>query len=127
MDIKEIRRENLNGLIGASEGKIARLARATGQDPSTLSQIKNGHRDMGHDIARSLEAALEKPKGWMDHRQFVTGDDTVIANELMQIREGLSAEDLEAWLKHGRLLMKNQPRGPNNPFGNAPKPKGGTQ
>lgn len=128
MDIKDIRRENLLGLIREiGDGEIAELARKTGQDPSYLSQIKNGHRNLGNAAARNLEKALEKPKGWLDHRQFATGEDAVIVNEMMQLKEGLSKEDFEAWLRHGRLLMKNQPKGPNNPFGNAPAPKGSSQ
>ena len=130
MDIKEIRRVNLLGLIAESEGVIARLARKTGQNPSVLSQIKNGSRDMGHDIARALEEALSHEKGWMDRLQFPTAEEALYANEVLQLAAGMAPEDRDAWLKHGRLLMKNQPPGPNNPYPLAPKPKkpsGGTQ
>ena len=130
MDVKETRRLNMLGLATAlSEGVIARFARKTGQDEQYLRQIKNGHREMGDEVARAIEGALNMEKGWMDRQQFANPEEAMIALEVEQIRRSLalSREDLDAWLKHGRVLVKNLPRGPNNPFGNAPMPKGGTQ
>lgn len=122
MDNKAIRRANLVGLIKEFE-TIARLARHTGAVASLLSQIKNGTRQMGDDVARRLERALKKPEGWMDLPQYGPGDAMMDQAEALQILQSLSESDRAAWLKHGRLLVEsNSHRGPNNPFGHVPKP-----
>jgi len=73
--IEEIRRERLLELID-EVGSIAALNAALGLLPrdSTLSQIKNQSKEskttkprgMGSTMARKLEEALKKPRGWMD-------------------------------------------------------------
>jgi len=128
MDVKQIRRENLLGLIRANEGKIARLARVADANASLLSQIKNGTRDMGYDLARALEKSLELQRGWMDAQQFPAGTDPVTVMELAQIAAALPERKREAWIEHGRLLMQSEPAGPNQPFNNLPpRRKEGTQ
>lgn len=124
VDNKTIRRLNLLGLID-QHGTIARLAKATNSVANYLSQVKNGHRDMGDDQARRLEAALSKEKGWMDTPQFGSPDEAMSQTEALQILQSLKAGDREAWLRHGRLMVENNTeRGPHNPFG--PVKKGGT-
>lgn len=116
-----IRRANLAGLIREFE-TIARLARRTGAVASLLSRIKNGTRQMGDDVARRLERALDKPEGWMDLPQFGAGDAMMDQAEALQILQSLTESDRDAWLKHGRLLVEsNGQKGPNNPFGHVPK------
>jgi hypothetical protein len=65
MNIKDIRRNNL--LVLKKEfGSFAALAKRTNTDASYLSQVNIKARDMGHDVARRIEAALGKTPGWMD-------------------------------------------------------------
>lgn len=42
------------------------LAEASGTDPSYLSQINIGAREMGDAVARQLEERLQLARGWMD-------------------------------------------------------------
>ena len=73
--IYDIRRENLNSLIGVY-GSIARINVLTGRPrtDSSLSQIRNqtvntvNHnvRRMGKNLARSLEQQLRLGEGWFD-------------------------------------------------------------
>lgn len=65
MENKEIRRARLLDLAN-EHGTLQALADATDTRPAHLSQIKNGVREMGDDVARRIEAKLSKPRGWMD-------------------------------------------------------------
>lgn len=65
MDVSTTRRENLARLI-AEHGTIERLALLADKSPSYLSQLKNGHRGMGHSTARNLEKKMGLSAGWMD-------------------------------------------------------------
>lgn len=68
MDIREIRRSNLELLL-TEFGTIAALARKAETDPSYISQIRSKvtKREMGDSLARKLEKAANKWHGWMDH------------------------------------------------------------
>lgn len=72
MDVKEIRRENLRALLNEF-GTATALASAAGTDAAYLSQIKSTKtkREIGDNLARRLEKAANKDRGWMDqlHRQ----------------------------------------------------------
>lgn len=77
--IDDIRHANLLRLLselgqGQERGQIAKLAELTGKSHSQISQLKNRTvhstsgkpRTIGTDLARQIEAACGKPKGWMD-------------------------------------------------------------
>lgn len=83
MDVKEVRRLNLEYLI-ASVGSIKKIADLLDSNQSYISQIKNnnGNKTMGDSMARRLEKAFNKPHGWMDKLQFTEGEDyTRLNNE----------------------------------------------
>lgn len=65
MDIKEIRRRNLEVLI-RREGTVRATADKAGMSSSQLSQIRNGYRNMGHALARRLESIYTLPQYAMD-------------------------------------------------------------
>lgn len=67
MDSKTLRRQNLTALAQRL-GSLAELERRTSGEvtASYASQIRNGYREMGDQIARRLEVAFGLPKGWMD-------------------------------------------------------------
>jgi len=67
MDVSTTRQENLARLI-SENGTIERLAMLADISPSYISQLKNGHRGMGHGTARNLEKALGLSPGWMDRQ-----------------------------------------------------------
>jgi hypothetical protein len=78
MDVKQVRRENLDRLIKEA-GNLSRLAAKGGSSYDNLSQIVNGTllpsgkpRGIGNDLARSLEVASKKPVGWMDQDHTLT-------------------------------------------------------
>jgi hypothetical protein len=124
MDISEIRRANMLGLL-ADFRTLEELAEHYDLVANYLSQIKSGSRNMGDRFARGWEKKMGKPRGWFDTLQFHSPDEAMGGLEAMQIFQSLSEEDREAWLKHGRLLGKNTPKGPGNPFGGSKH--GGTQ
>jgi hypothetical protein len=72
MDARTIRKLNLRQLV-AEAGSIDRLAEAAKTSRKTLDQILAGTelpsgapRGIGHALARRLEAAANKPAGWLD-------------------------------------------------------------
>lgn len=74
MDIKNIRHQNLNKLIGEYilEGYTkAQIAEKIGVPPSQLSQLSgtNAVRNIGDKIARRIESAMGLPHGWMDSQR----------------------------------------------------------
>lgn len=81
--IEDIRHANLLRLLqelggGNARGQIAKLADLTGRSHSQISQLKNrsAHsgsgkpRNIGPEMAREIEAACGKPRGWMDTSQL---------------------------------------------------------
>jgi len=75
--VAELRLQNTYLLLEefkAAEGPSERLLRAADQafaeylqiSPSHWSQLKGGHRSIGHTLARQLEARCGKPLGWLD-------------------------------------------------------------
>lgn len=65
MDVKEIRRLNLEALAAATGGTTA-LASKLGKSPSQISQWLGGYRSMTEESAREVETSLRKPFRWMD-------------------------------------------------------------
>lgn len=65
MDIKEIRRQNLEALV-RKEGSLRACADKASMSQSQLSQVRTGYRNMGHSLARRLENAFGLPKYKMD-------------------------------------------------------------
>ena len=71
--IKQKRQEKLIQLIEQKfEGNQAAFARAIGKAATVVWQLKNGHRGIGEDLARSIEASLSLPYGWLDDRVETT-------------------------------------------------------
>lgn len=65
MTAMNARKANLLKLI-EQHGTLEKLAELTGSSPRHLSQMKNGTRNMGHKVARRIEAKLTLPAGWLD-------------------------------------------------------------
>jgi phage repressor protein C with HTH and peptisase S24 domain len=71
--VEDTRHQNLLALI-AEHGTTAKLARKTGKSEAQLGQLANRHlhsktgkpRNIGSEVARDIEAALNLPQGWMD-------------------------------------------------------------
>ena len=68
MDVDEIRLNNARHLA-EDAGGISRFAVLIQKSQSQVSQIigKNPSKRIGRGIAREIEAACEKPHGWLDH------------------------------------------------------------
>lgn len=69
MDIYEIRRNNLRRIIlerKIIDEKDKEFASAINTDASNLSSMKKGTRNIGDSMARRIEAAADKPRGWLD-------------------------------------------------------------
>lgn len=66
---KDIRRENLGILVfrnGRKSGQVKEFAIAHDLSPAHVSQMLNGHRAMGDEVARRIEDAQHLVRGWMD-------------------------------------------------------------
>ncbi|MGE7136188.1 S24 family peptidase [Luteibacter sp. NPDC031894] len=82
MDVFQIRHSNLMALLLKLERAGTRRAvdqaqRLGGMNPSFLSQLKGG-KNMGGDVARKIEQAVQKPHGWMDSRHDIPADERVL-------------------------------------------------
>lgn len=68
MDIREIRRLNLNRLIGSpgERGRISDFSQKYNFDHTYVSQVLNGHKKMGEKSARKMESAMGLPPGTLD-------------------------------------------------------------
>lgn len=73
MDIKKIREANLRILLNGKPfgGQIGKFAEAVGTDADYISQILSpkSKAAVGHNLARRIEKALNKPESWMDTLQ----------------------------------------------------------
>jgi hypothetical protein len=121
VDVYEIRRRKLEQLVEERGTSLEGLARQAGVLANYLSQIRGG-RPMGSRFARKLEAGMGKPKGWMDLPQVPDTEAAFHAAEIVQGMAVISEEDREAVLRHLRLLVRNSPKSPQNPFGDVPIP-----
>lgn len=104
MDNKEIRLANML-MLAAEVGGLQALADKTKTDAKYLSQVKNRWkgRGMGDDVARRIETALGKRRGWMDQLQ----DQKIIREELgrYNVTEGPALRarvPLISWTTAGR-------------------------
>jgi transcriptional regulator with XRE-family HTH domain len=82
MSIADTRKSNLRLVIArhSKKGTTAKFARDIEYDPSQLSQILTGQRNMGETLAREIEKRAKLPKGYLDNEH---PDDTIaLANEL---------------------------------------------
>lgn len=133
LDIREIRRRNLETLIEGAGGikPLADMMRTGLQrsDPdaayrdyaNTISQYRTG-KPMGTEFARDLEAGVGKPKNWMDVLQPDPAEKSVLGREAAQIIAALDPELQAAAMRMLRAFQATRPKGPNNPFGEAPTP-----
>lgn len=75
---KDIRLENLAALVFKSarqSGQVKEFAIAHDLSRSHVSQMLNGHRAMGDEVARRIEDAQRLPRGWMDVHHPAVGED----------------------------------------------------
>lgn len=66
METKNIRRTNLKHLLDVSGLSQAAFAERCGLAASVISQLVNGHRNLGDAISRRIEESLSVKKGWLD-------------------------------------------------------------
>lgn len=78
MDTNSIRRENLRALAARYDTQ-AEFAAACGTAPSVISLIvsPNPKRNLGHQLARKIEAAQKLPMGWLDSVHAKESGETV--------------------------------------------------
>lgn len=134
MDVYEIRKHNLlvleaeaASLKAIGDAMVAALQRRAPSErapdyPNVLSQHK-GKKPMGQKIARLIEEAMGKPKGWMDALQSAEVEAAIEAKEAAQIAMNIEPGPLrDGWLQHGRLLAeKNPKKTAGSPFGDIPR------
>jgi hypothetical protein len=117
MNVKEIRRQNLKGLI-KKYGTQEAFEEASGASANYASQVLNGTRDMGDRYAETIEDGLKLSKGWMDKLQddseiSEAADAKMVAQrKKLQNTKHLTTlfRQMEAWAKARKLgdLSPNQ-------------------
>ncbi|EBB2318876.1 helix-turn-helix domain-containing protein [Salmonella enterica] len=75
METKNIRRTNLKHLLDVSGLSQAAFAERCGLAASVISQLVNGHRNLGDAISRRIEKSLSVKKGWLDVPHGESTDD----------------------------------------------------
>lgn len=113
--VEVTRLENTRELIAQAGGPTA-AAKLLDMDTSQLSQIagRNPTRAIGSAVARRIELAFSKPKGWLDvsHVQFILRDGSVDQN--VEYGPDLRSEvPLISWVQAGkwREVIDNLQRG----------------
>ena len=98
-DVYQVRRQNLVLLVGT--GSWAEFARRVDTDPNHLYTVKNGHRNLGMELARRIEKVVGKPRGWMDHQHIdeVTEQITAEINALPADKKRVVLEMIRALKK----------------------------
>lgn len=86
--IEEIRRDNLLKLIEDSGVGITKFSEHLGRSQSQISNLKNSVREIGSELAREIERALNLERGWMDNdhtknEPLYTTHDPLIARAMM--------------------------------------------
>jgi hypothetical protein len=89
MDVKEIRRLQLARLL-RERGDQRQLAVDSETDESYLSQVRQGKRPMGDDLARRIEKARRLPHGWMD-KVPTERPDTLSEEDVLNMLESISS------------------------------------
>lgn len=74
----EIRRERLAELVREAGSQVA-VADRLGKNKNQVYQWllpseRDGARDIGHDMAREIETAFKKPRGWLDNDPELVSD-----------------------------------------------------
>lgn len=72
---EELRKANLSALI-AGVGSVNDFADKVGKNPSQVSQWRSdgsSSKNIGSSVAREIEAAFGKPRGWLDQDHSETG------------------------------------------------------
>jgi SOS-response transcriptional repressor LexA len=104
MESKEIRLVNLRTLIKESRSASA-LAGACGTSSAYISQIlsKKTKGNIGNGLARRLELATNKPRGWLDQLHETNYTDvtlSVVPIPIIQPEKMLSAECPKNYIQH---------------------------
>lgn len=101
----DIRRENLRYLRDTRfQGNNGRMASFVGVAQMQIARIfheKSSRRNVGDKLARTIEAALELEKGWLDQDHAKTDD-------LMRMVDGLDTEGKAAVKAMVAALVRQQ-------------------
>lgn len=104
--MREIRRDNLQRLLTGYRFQ-RQFAEATGLAAAHVSQMVNGTRDMGEDVARRIEKALGLPANWMDRVEGSALELAVIDLEQLPADElGLLADYRRLTERHREMLRE---------------------
>lgn len=112
MDIYEIRKRNLIGLIGGRRKNVC--AERWGMSPAHLSQILSDKtaKNLGDDVARRIESIEGLPNAWFDTQQSFEGRHEVAEQTgtyLVSEKPKVSTSDLVSQMlaKHGKNLAED--------------------
>lgn len=108
MDISEIRYSNARLLVEEA-GSMVAFAEKIGKAPTQASAIagKNPRKGIGNRIAREIEEAFGKTRGWLDRPHSHSADPmTLLAEEISDFSQA-ELNELKAYIE----LMKKRNRG----------------
>ena len=101
--IREIRRDNLIRLLGSYKSK-RQFAESVGLAPAHVSQLANGVRDMGEEVARRIEQALGLSIGFMSLTPDVPAQAPTIEPELQY----LPSDELKLLANYRRMSPRHK-------------------
>ncbi|WP_051975390.1 hypothetical protein [Cupriavidus necator] len=97
MDIHEIRRAHLRELT-RERGSKAKLAKLSESSPAYISQVlsETTKANVGDDLARRIERAYGKPRGWMDQIGTLEDRETAARVDVppAPVRRAITEDDL---------------------------------
>ena len=102
--VKDFRRENLQRLLTGYRSQ-RQFADSADLAAAYVSQMVNGTREMGEDVARRIERALGLSMGWMDTDHELRPENEQID---VQILEHLPADQLKLLTDYRRLSPRYQ-------------------
>ncbi len=104
MDISEIRRHNTR-LLADTFDTLSAFADHLGRQPAQIGHWigKNPSRNIGPNVARSIEACFDKPRGWLDIWHADLGEESLPPEQIRKTLDELARQGLEGNARALRL------------------------
>ena len=117
-DTRTIRQDKLRLLINEVGGTTV-LAKRAGKSTPQVSQWASGARNISHEMARLVEHATGKPRGWLD--EPISDDKPAMCNVDAPLRP-VGAVPLISWVMAGEPMPAVNPFQPGDGFEWVPCP-----
>lgn len=107
MDLTEFRRRNLARALREKDVSRAELARRIDVSPPNVTQLINGPRSFGNEIARRIEEAIGLRFGWLDEEVPLTDQAINVARNYQQLNSQHRLE-IESSVLHLMMIEEHE-------------------